>query len=359
MKRKFKIVGTVVSLGLCLAMLVIGVYAATSVSFDISASIRFVVTDVFADIEGKVYLDAVASKGTTQVGSTWTSTSYSGNSPLAQLTNKTWDIGTTTFTSEKDCIVYTLKITNSANSGSVNVSVSTLPVAIDGTSLDCKYAIDGGASAQLSQDEIPVNAGEELLITITRTLTNKTKAIDSTLSWSPTVTIENVDNDRFMPNPVIEIYNRSNTQTWTIVGKETAALSSMPTASDYTINAKSNAQLTQSDLPVSDTKEVKFNGVTLDATNKYYGFQLQITPGTSSTVAIDIESDKANGGEGYNIHWTFSGEFPGGYTTIYNGNTLTMTCVVELTDIYGNVDIIPEHLFLSISLGNMPSSAEN
>lgn len=348
MKRKFKIVGTVVSLGLCLAMLVIGVYAATSVSFDISASISFVVTDVFADIEGKVYLDAVASKGTTQVGSTWTSTSYSGKSPLAQLTNKTWNIGTTTFTSEKDCIVYTLKITNSANSGSVNVSVSTLPVAIDGTSLDCKYAIDGGASAQLSQDEIPVNAGEELLITITRTLTNKTKAIDSTLSWSPTVTIENAGLFSSMFKPTVIVSNENNFNL-TIGAKETNALSTLPTETDYIVDAGS--------IDGIDGASIALNGTQLNATKKYYGFKLTVDSGTG---LMNVSGDQVGEitGNGYKITWTYEFE-----DRFYDGKIpmigeAFITCLIELTDFSQEIEILSTHLTLNLVIGRHSGGAD-
>ena len=191
MKRKLKIVGTLASLGLCLAMLVIGVYAATSVSFNITANVQFTVTDVFVDVEGKVFADPVASKGTTQVGETFSATSYSGTTPLEALSKTSWAIGTTNFTSTNDCIVYTLKITNAAASGSVNVTVSALPVAITGTSVEPKYAVDGGTPSTLTTTAIPVDAGSYVTITITRTLTDKTKAISSTSAWAPTVTIAN------------------------------------------------------------------------------------------------------------------------------------------------------------------------
>lgn len=192
MKRKLKIVGTLASLGLSLAMLVIGVYAATTVSFNITANVQFAVTDVFVDVEGKVFADPVASKGTTQVGETFSATSYSGTTPSAALSKTSWAIGTTDFTSTKDCIVYTLKITNVAKSGSVNVTVSSLPVAITGTSVTSKYKVDAGSEANLAEaTAIPVNAGSYVTITITRTLTDKTKAISSTSAWAPTVTIAN------------------------------------------------------------------------------------------------------------------------------------------------------------------------
>ena len=55
MKRKFKLFATVASLCLCLALMAFGVYAASSVTYTASGSVKYVVTDVFADFKLEVF----------------------------------------------------------------------------------------------------------------------------------------------------------------------------------------------------------------------------------------------------------------------------------------------------------------
>ena len=55
MKRKFKLFATVASLCLCLALMAFGVYAATTVTYTASGSVKYTVADVFVDFETTTY----------------------------------------------------------------------------------------------------------------------------------------------------------------------------------------------------------------------------------------------------------------------------------------------------------------
>ena len=188
MKRKLKIVGTIASLGLCLAMLVIGVYAATTVTFSISASVSFTVTEAFVDLTGKVYLGPVASVKSNEV----TAKAYTESSYNPDDTVSAWNIGDVAFTSTNDCIVYELTIVNAAKSGTVNVKFSALPVAVTGTTVTAQYKVADGALTNLvANTDVSLPATQTMIVTITRTLNDKTTAITSTTAWNPTVTIAN------------------------------------------------------------------------------------------------------------------------------------------------------------------------
>lgn len=55
MKRRGRIVTTIAMLSLAIAMLVVGVYAALTVSYNIKGQISYTVEDVFVEITTKVY----------------------------------------------------------------------------------------------------------------------------------------------------------------------------------------------------------------------------------------------------------------------------------------------------------------
>ena len=349
MKRKLKIVGTLVSLGLSLAMLAVGVYAATSVSFNISGSVSFVVTDVFVDVEGKVFLDPVASKGTSQVGETFTSKSYTGTTVMTptDLDNKTWNIGVTNFTSTNDCIVYTLKITNSAKTGSVKASISALPVEIDGTSLESLFVIDDGNDTPLeSNSPIIINAQSYALITITRTLTNKLKGIEETLAWATTVTIENyIKEPGTLFQPTINFSKNTMVETASI--SETQALSVQPTSVNYTRTDSIDW------YSGDDGTQLVANGVRLTEENKYYGLKLSVSCegyGNSFYVRFEQAGPYTITGDGYKITWDYQCVSQNGKYYIYseNGETVNITCLIELTDFSDNVEVLPEHLIFNI-----------
>ena len=59
MKRKFKLLASISAFALCMAMLVFGVYSASTVNYTSSGTIRYTVKDVFVEIHTKVYRSSV------------------------------------------------------------------------------------------------------------------------------------------------------------------------------------------------------------------------------------------------------------------------------------------------------------
>ncbi|MBO7527111.1 MAG: hypothetical protein J6T74_04340 [Clostridia bacterium] len=80
MKRRTKIITTIASITLALAIMVFGVYAATTASFTITSSVAFTPTDMFIHCELKLYSGDGETEGdtATQVGSTQSWDSYTG-----------------------------------------------------------------------------------------------------------------------------------------------------------------------------------------------------------------------------------------------------------------------------------------
>ena len=159
MKRKFKLFATVASLCLCLALMAFGVYAASSVSYKASGSVKYVVTDVKADFTLKVEKsntqgtkresDATAatldpSEGGSKI--TWeshfsesTKKSYDegGNitNPGGTDPNLTDTIGELDFATS-DLYRITITVTNRASSGSFNATSSISKDLTDGTNAE-------------------------------------------------------------------------------------------------------------------------------------------------------------------------------------------------------------------------------
>ena len=151
MKRKFKLFATVASLCLCLALMAFGVYAASSVTYTASGSVKYVVTDVFADFTINVY-KASNSKGTKRATSTdvstttwdetaavFTDTKYSYNNVSGDATNpggidpalksEIDADGTSTGIQSLDFSVsdiykIVIKVENKGKSGSINVKAN-------------------------------------------------------------------------------------------------------------------------------------------------------------------------------------------------------------------------------------------
>lgn len=186
MKKNFKLFSTIASLCLAVALMAFGVWAATSVSLGVTSKVSFTVSDVFVNITGKATLGGV------QEGETFTATSYTGTVANTELDNKTWEIGTIAFTSEKDVIVYTLEISNAAKSGQVQVTVTDFePKEIAGTDATAKVVVAEAPEADLAGAAMTLAAGKKLTITVTRTLTDKTNTFAATDSWLPTIAIVN------------------------------------------------------------------------------------------------------------------------------------------------------------------------
>ena len=106
MKKKVKLITTFASLGLALALMVFGVYAATKVTLTTTSQVSFeAAAGVFVDAEWKV-------EGATEGTKTAT---YSTAATEVGDDSETLTLGAVTFSEANDTITYTLTITNQAD----------------------------------------------------------------------------------------------------------------------------------------------------------------------------------------------------------------------------------------------------
>ena len=122
MKKKFKLLTSIASLGLALALGVFGVLAATNQVLNINSSVSFTSTTVLANFQAKV---EGAVEGTK---------TYAGHTADAANPNATiapFEVGALTFDESHTTITYTVDVTNKSNFA-VKCVVTGVPSAIDG-----------------------------------------------------------------------------------------------------------------------------------------------------------------------------------------------------------------------------------
>ena len=77
MKKRSKLIMTIASLSLALAIMVFGVYAATTATFSVTSKVEYTVSDVFVVITATIYKGASGSAASTSINSK-SYTSYTG-----------------------------------------------------------------------------------------------------------------------------------------------------------------------------------------------------------------------------------------------------------------------------------------
>lgn len=128
MKKRAKIITTVASLCLAVALMAFGVYAATQVTLSITSEVSFTVTDVFVTIDGQAYLSDVPQEDPAfqyvsynEVSGVKTAKS-SGQANQAE----TWEFADIAFKANQTEVKYVIRVTNDHGTDSVTVSLATL-----------------------------------------------------------------------------------------------------------------------------------------------------------------------------------------------------------------------------------------
>lgn len=227
MKKRAKIITTIASLCLAIALMAFGVYAANNVTLTVNSKVDFVVEDVFVVVTGKAYLSTGATENADLVpvsgnvlANSFEAQSYQGTigenatvfGTLKTYANSTWtdnaswDFGTIRFTSGKNVVTYVITIANSDTVNPVYVDVS-LPTNGETTEAwaaahitpAAKYSVPNvgeGANAPKSDvaiaaaitDQI-VQAGKTMTITVSYTLNDFSTAISTALDSLESLTI--------------------------------------------------------------------------------------------------------------------------------------------------------------------------
>ena len=122
MKKKVKLLATIGSLCLAIAMMTIGVIAAATQTLEVTSSVSFTTSTVLADFTGTV-------TGAVEGTKTYAGYTADPTDPTAQPT--AWTIGALTFSETNKTITYTINVTNKSNFA-VDFAVTGAPEAIEG-----------------------------------------------------------------------------------------------------------------------------------------------------------------------------------------------------------------------------------
>ena len=158
MKKRAKIITTIASLCLAVALMAFGVYAATNVTLTVNSKVNFTVTDVFVDVTGEAKVGA-AENTAARVGDLFQAYSYiesndatvtkadglyNGTDTTANgyAANNTWTTDALTLTSTNIYAVYVLTVENKSTTASIKVTMSADFLAtLEGTWRKGSYTI--------------------------------------------------------------------------------------------------------------------------------------------------------------------------------------------------------------------------
>ena len=165
MKKRVKLIAVVSSFCLCLSLFVMGIFAATSVTLNVTSSISFKADGVFVKVSAQLRQGPTADDATLQSGApdTYQYTGYSynresgsdlpdGSATLDNFVNadgtedSTWEIGEIQFTDELPVVVYHFTFTNYSPMPvqvSVTSNIQTLKTEMTGI-LDITEAYSNG-----------------------------------------------------------------------------------------------------------------------------------------------------------------------------------------------------------------------
>lgn len=150
MKKKAKILTTVASLCLAVALMAFGVYAMTQATMAVTAKVTFTVQDIFADITLDAYtVSADATPVETRVETQATRTTYSTVSGKLEAINAgnadtltAWTPTTADLTSTVPTAKWVITIENKSTTNAIYVRVETgFTKTIAGTSSTAKYQV--------------------------------------------------------------------------------------------------------------------------------------------------------------------------------------------------------------------------
>lgn len=187
MKRKFKLFTSIASLCLAVALMAFGVYAATAPTLNVTGSVSFSASNVYATVKVEKH-EAAAT-----IGDTWTEvlaeTTFDESTAAASEGNynETAAVGTLALTDANVTAAYRVTITSDFSDSSdakVVVTPTNLPTLKneDGFTNTLKYSVNGGDAADFTT-AVELTGGQTIVITYTI-------SVDPTVASSTTDAID-------------------------------------------------------------------------------------------------------------------------------------------------------------------------
>ena len=184
MTLKAKLVSTIAAFALVLALLVVGVLAASSASINMSGSLSFTATDVNATVD-------ISVAGNTAAGDVGDGT-YTFNSATADASKDVTLSGLAwTFASKTSTITLTIVVTNNDETRSLTSTLTPTLTKLAAANVTAAASVTGGEGE--ADDAQTLTAGESVTYTVTFKITDANKSVSSTAAtWSAKLALANV-----------------------------------------------------------------------------------------------------------------------------------------------------------------------
>lgn len=188
MTTKAKLVSTIAAFCLVLALMVVGVLAASSATVDLGGSISFTASDVVATVS--VSASGSAEDATVNGTGVYTESFDSTDNPTASWTKNDINL---TFASKDAPIVITIAVQNDSDERALTLTAGTLPkVTGDNITATVQYDMnDADTPEDLTTEAVTVPAGEKVEIIMTISITDPNASVTGS-SWTADFTLANV-----------------------------------------------------------------------------------------------------------------------------------------------------------------------
>ena len=184
MTLKAKLVSTIAAFALVLALLVVGVLAASSASINMSGSLSFTATDVNATVD-------ISVAGNTAAGDVGDGT-YTFNSATQDaskdvtLSDLDW-----VFASKTSTITLTIVVTNNDSARSLTSTLTPTLTELADANVTASAQATAGVTGTVGQAQT-LEAGESVTYTVTFKITDANKSVSSTAAtWSAKLALAN------------------------------------------------------------------------------------------------------------------------------------------------------------------------
>ena len=186
MTTKAKLVSTIAAFCLVLALMVVGVLAASSATVDLGGSISFTASDVVATVS--VSTSGAAEDATVNGTGAYTK-SFTSADATAEWTKNDINL---TFASKDAPIVITITVTNDSDERALTLTAGTLPsVTGDNISATVQYDLNDAGAKNLTTEAVTVPATQSVDIIMTISITDANASVTGS-SWTADFTLANV-----------------------------------------------------------------------------------------------------------------------------------------------------------------------
>ena len=187
MTTKAKLVSTIAAFCLVLALMVVGVLAATSATVQLGGSLSFTAKDVVATVK-------VSATGCTETinGEGDYTKSFTSKDATAEWTKENINL---TFSNKTTDIVITITIKNDAADRALTVTPTVPTVTSDqNVSITSVYSYDKTSDETVTATELDVAAGQTVTYKITLHIMNPNNGVNSaSTSWDAGFALANAD----------------------------------------------------------------------------------------------------------------------------------------------------------------------